>query len=75
MLVLMLQSWNQFNVTKRINFKCDESEFSRGHWSLEILLNGVVPSEFFLFFLPALSAHGCLWFLSGIQNQIVLHVQ
>lgn len=63
MLVLMLKSWNQFNVVKAIMFDFEESEFSRGHWALELKFSGVVPSDFIVFFLPALAAHNCTWFM------------
>ena len=75
MLVLMVKTWNQFNVVKTVVFESEESEFSRGHWSLELKFGGVVSSDFLAFFLPALAAHGCTWFVSAINNQVYFHIQ
>ena len=75
MLVLMLKSWNQFNASKAVVFEFEDSEFTRGHWSLELKLSGVVPSDFIGFFLPALAANNCTWFMSAINHQVYLHIQ
>lgn len=75
MLVLMLKSWNQFNAGKAIVFEFEDSEFTRGHWSLELKLSGVVPSDFIGFFLPALAANNCTWFMSAINHQVYFHIQ
>lgn len=75
MLVIMLKSWNQFNAAKAVVFEFEESEFSRGHWSLELKFSGVVPSDFIGFLLPALAAHGCIWFMSAVSNQVYFHIQ
>lgn len=75
MLVLMLKSWNQFNAGKAVVFEFEDSEFTRGHWSLELKLSGVVPSDFIGFFLPALAANNCTWFMSAINHQVYFHIQ
>lgn len=75
MLVLMLKSWNQFNASKAVVFEFEDSEFTRGHWSLELKLSGVVPSDFIGFFLPALAANNCTWFMSAINHQVYFHIQ
>lgn len=75
MLVMMLKSWNQFNAAKAVVFEFEESEFSRSHWSLELKFSGVVPSDFIGFFLPALAAHNCIWFMSAVSNQVYFHIQ
>lgn len=75
MLVLMVKCWNQCHVSKAVEFEFEESEFTRGHWSLEFRFGGVVPSDFVMFILPALAAHDCTWFMSGINNQVYFHIQ
>lgn len=75
MLVLMLKSWNQFNAAKAVVFEFEDSEFTRGHWSLELKFSGVVSSDFIGFFLPALAANKCTWFMSAINHQVYFHIQ
>lgn len=73
--ISMVKTWNQFNPQKSVNAEFEENEFNKGKWSLNIILAGVVCSDFVAFLLPSLMAYNCIWFMSGRDNTINLHIQ
>lgn len=75
MLESMINAWGYYNQSKRVTFKMECEEFSRGHWSMDLRCSGVINPEFMAFLLPALSANDCIWFLSGIGNDVIFHIQ
>lgn len=75
LLVSMVETWNKFNPKRSVDARLDESEFSPKHWSLDIRIGGVIPSDFMAFILPALIAQDCLWFISGLDSDVIFHIQ
>lgn len=75
MLDSMIGAWNKFNQKGDDVFKGSSDEFSKGHWYLDVRKSGVWSPEFFMFITPALAANGCVWFVSAIDNEIILHIQ
>ena len=75
LLISMVETWNKFNPRGSVDAHFDESEFSPKHWSLDIAIGGVVPSDFMAFLLPALIAQDCSWFLSAYGSKVIFHIQ
>ena len=75
LLILMVTTWNQFNVKKQVESEIDTREFSTGQWSVDLSIRGVVNSEFVLYLLPAVITHNCIWFMSGSDDCLVIHIQ
>lgn len=75
LLITMVESWNKFNPRRSVDVDLDDSEFSPKHWSLDMSFGGVVSSDFIAFLLPALIAQDCIWFVSGLGNRVILHIQ
>lgn len=75
LLVLMVNTWNQFNINKKVDAEIDAREFSVGCWSIDISICGVVNSDFVLYLLPAIIARNCIWFLGGTDERVVFHIQ
>lgn len=75
LLVKMVETWNSFHLSHRVDAEFEEDEFSKGKWAIAILLRGVVDAEFMYFLLPALSCNNCLWFLSEADGRIYFHIQ
>lgn len=75
LIITMIQSWNQFNPQKAVKVHFDDSEFSPKHWSLDMAIEGIVCSDFLAFLLPALVAQNCIWFVSGLNQRIIFHIQ
>lgn len=71
----MVDTWNQFNIGKKVDAEIDAREFSLGCWSIDISISGVVNSDFVLFLLPAIIARNCIWFLSETNERVVFHIQ
>lgn len=75
LVVTMVNTWNQFNRSKRVDSTIVESEFSKGHWSIELEIKGVVNSDFMTFLQPALYSNDCIWFFAGSNDTVVFHIQ
>lgn len=75
LIMQMVTTWNQFNCAKRVDVEFDESEFSKGHWAINLELKGVVNSDFVMFLLPTLVCQNCIWFLSECGGRVVFHIQ
>lgn len=75
MVVMMVNTWNQFHLSKRVDSEIEELEFSKGCWSIDLRIKGVVESEFVLFLLPALVCQGCIWFLMDNDGRVTFHIQ
>lgn len=75
MLVKMVETWNQFNLAKKVDVEFDDSEFSPGHWSVDLDIKGVVNSDFVMFLLPTLVCQGCHWFISECSGRVSFHIQ
>ena len=75
LLILMVTTWNQFNVNKKVDAEIERNEFSPGHWAIDLSISGVVHPEFVLYLLPAIIARNCIWFLSGSNDHVVFHIQ
>lgn len=73
--ISMVKTWNQFNPQKSVNAEFEENEFNKGKWSLNIILAGMVGSDFIAFLLPSLMAYNCIWYMGGVNNTISLHIQ
>lgn len=74
-LVKMVDTWNQFNLSKKVDAEIGESEFSRGRWALTIRLRGVVNSDFLMFLLPSLVCQDCTWFIHECEGRVVFYIQ
>ena len=74
-LILSIEFWNQFNAQKAVKALFDENEFNKGCWSLDVSFSGIVNSDFIAFILPALSVNNCIWFLSALNDKLILHIQ
>lgn len=75
LVIKMVNTWNQFNLSKKVDAEFDDSEFSPSNWSLDIDIKGVVNSDFVMFLLPALVCHNCHWFLSECSGRVSFHIQ
>lgn len=75
LLVTMVSTWNQVNVSKKVDVEFDEDEFSKGHWSLVVIIRGVVNAEFVSFLLPAMISNNCHWFISEYDGRVAFYIQ
>ena len=75
MLGAMIEAWNKFNQEGDDVFKGSSDEFSEGLWSLDVTKAGVWSPEFFMFITPVLATNRCVWFISAIGNNVILHIQ
>lgn len=75
LVIKMVNAWNQFNPQKSVDTEFEENEFNKGSWSLNIKFSGIVLSDFIAFLLPALMANNCIWFISAIDDKVILHIQ
>lgn len=75
LLIKMVNTWNQFNLVKKVDAEFDESEFAPGLWSIDLEIKGVVNSDFVMFLLPALVCQDCHWFLSECGGRVSFHIQ
>lgn len=75
LLILMVTTWNQFNIYKKVDAEIERNEFSPGNWSIDISISGAVPHEFVLYLLPAIIARNCIWYLYGSNDRVVFHIQ
>lgn len=75
LVVKMVETWNSFNLSKRVDAEIESSEFSKGHWAVDLRVRGVVNSDFLMFLLPTLVCQGCMWFLSECGGKVVFNIQ
>lgn len=75
LLVSMVSTWNQFHVSKRVDVEFEEDEFSKGHWSLQVIIRGVVNADFVSFLLPALTSNNCHWFIAQYDGRVAFYIQ
>lgn len=75
MLESMVSAWFLYQPAERVEYEVESDEFSRGHWSLDLKIKGVVSPEFLAFLIPALRANECHWFMSAINSYVVIHIQ
>lgn len=73
--ISMVKAWNQFNPQKSVNAEFEENEFNKGQWSLNIILVGMVVSDFLAFLLPSLVAYNCIWYMGAHNDKIIVHIQ
>lgn len=75
LLVKMVHTWNQFNLVKKVDAEIEELEFSKGNWSIDLAVRGVVNPDFVMFLLPTLVCQDCIWFLSDNDGRVAFHIQ